>query len=145
MPLALLLCLVVGVTDGDTLTARCGTEPPQTLTIRLAEIDAPERGQPFSARSKQHLASLCFRKEAEVRAKTTDRYGRTVARVTCAGTDANAAMVEAGMAWAFTKYVTDPRLPELHANAMARRAGLWADPSPVSPWEWRGRKAPVRH
>ena len=42
MPLALLLCLVVGVTDGDTLTARCGTEPRQTLTIRLAEIDAPD-------------------------------------------------------------------------------------------------------
>ena len=145
MPLALLFCLVVGVTDGDTLTARCGTEPPQTLTIRLAEIDAPERGQPFSARSKQHLASLCFRKEAEVRAKTTDRYGRTVARVTCAGTDANAAMVEAGMAWAFTKYVTDPRLPELQANATARRAGLWADPSPVPPGEWRARKVEAQH
>jgi endonuclease YncB( thermonuclease family) len=145
MPLALLLCLVVGVTDGDTLTARCGTEPPQRLTIRIAEIDAAEGGQPFSARSKQHLASLCFGTDAEVRAKTTDRYGRTVARITYAGTDAKAAMVEAGMAWAFTKYVTDPRLPELQATAMTRRAGLWADPSPVSPWEWKGRKGEARH
>jgi len=135
MSVALLFCLVVGVTDGDTLTALCGTEAPQTITIRLAEIDAPERGQPFSARSKQHLASLCFRKQAEVRAKTTDRYGRTLARVTCAGTDANAAMVAAGMAWAFTKYITDPRLPELQASAMAKRAGLWADPSPVPRWD----------
>ena len=145
MLVALLFCLVVGVTDGDTLTARCGTETPQTITIRLAEIDAPERGQPFSPRSKQHLAFLCFRKEAEVRAKTTDRYGRTVARVTCAGTDANSVMVEAGMAWAFTKYVTDPRLPELQASAMAKRAGLWADPSPVPPWEWRSRKVEPQH
>ena len=145
MSVALLFCLVVGVTDGDTLTARCGTEAPQTITIRLAEIDAPERGQPFSARSKQHLASLCFRKQAEVRAKTTDRYGRTLARVTCEGTDANAAMVAAGMAWAFTKYITDPRLPELQASAMAKRAGLWADPSPVPPWEWRSRKVEPQH
>jgi len=145
MSVALLFCLVVGVTDGDTLTARCGMEAPQTITIRLAEIDAPERGQPFSARSKQHLASLCFRKQAEVRAKTTDRYGRTLARVTCAGTDANAAMVAAGMAWAFTKYITDPRLPELQASAMAKRAGLWADRSPVPPWEWRSRRVEPQH
>ena len=133
------------MTDGDTLTARCGKEAPQTLTIRLAEIDAPERGQPFSARSKEHLASLCLRKEAEVRATTTDRFGRTVARVTCVGTDANAAMVEAGVAWAFTEYVTDPRLPELQAHAMAKRGGLWTDPCPVAPWEWRRRMAEARH
>jgi endonuclease YncB( thermonuclease family) len=145
MSATLLFCLVVAVTDGDTLTARCGTKPPQTLTIRLAEIDAPERRQPFSARSKQYLASLCFRKQAEVQAKTTDRYGRTVARVACAGIDANAAMVEAGMAWAFTRYVTDPRLPELQAHAMAKRAGLWADPSPVPPWEWRSRRVEPQH
>ena len=45
MPLpALLICLIVGVTDGDTLTARCDQ---QTVKIRLAEIDAPEKAQPL--------------------------------------------------------------------------------------------------
>jgi endonuclease YncB( thermonuclease family) len=54
---ALLLCVIVGITDDDTLTARCQA---QTIKVRLAEIDAPEKGQPFADRSKQHLSSLCY-------------------------------------------------------------------------------------
>ena len=108
MPASLLLCLIVGISDGDTLTARCGeADSAQTLTVRLAEIDAPERRQPFGEHSKWHLSGLCYRQRAEVRPTGKDRYGRTVARVACSGIDANAAMVRAGMAWAFTKYQTD--------------------------------------
>ena len=44
--LATLLCLVVGISDGDTLSARCPTQdaehPYQQVKVRLAEIDAPE-------------------------------------------------------------------------------------------------------
>jgi micrococcal nuclease len=139
MSSALLLCLVVGITDGDTLKARCDTEPPRTLAIRLAEIDAPERGQPFGNRSKQHLASLCFRKKAEVRPTAIDRYGRTVARVACQGIDANAAMVRAGFAWGFTKYLTDPGIAGLESQARSAALGLWVDASPVPPWDWRSQ------
>jgi micrococcal nuclease len=133
---ALLLCLVVGIADGDTLTARCDS---QTVTIRLAEIDAPEKRQPFGEQSKQHLSSLCYHQQAEIQPKTKDRYGRTVARVYCAGVDANAAMVRDGMAWAFTKYQTDPAIPGLEAKARAERLGLWAHPMPEPPWQWRLR------
>ena len=134
MSAELLFCLVVAITDGDTLTARCET---QTLIIRLAEIDAPEKRQPFGERSKQHLSSLCYRQQAEIQPKTKDRYGRTVARVYCAGVDANAAMVRDGMAWAFTKYQTDAAFPELEAQAKIRKVGLWSDPAPLAPWDWR--------
>jgi len=65
MPItAALICLVVGITDGDTLTARCepqADQPAQTLKIRLAEIDAPEKGQSFGDRSKRHLSDVCFK------------------------------------------------------------------------------------
>jgi endonuclease YncB( thermonuclease family) len=132
---ALLLCLVVGVTDGDTLKARCGDAP--MTTIRLAEIDAPEKRQPFGERSRQQLTELCFRKVAEVHPKSRDRYGRTVARLTCAGHDASLEQVRAGMAWAYTRYVTDPEVKELEAGARAASRGLWADPAPTAPWEWR--------
>ena len=54
---ALLLCVIVGITDGDTLTARCEA---QTIKVRLAEVDAPEHHQPFGTRSREHLAALCF-------------------------------------------------------------------------------------
>ena len=111
MPItAALICLVVGIADGDTVTARCepqADQSAQTLKVRLAEIDAPERGQAFGNRSKQHLSDVCFKKQAEVRPQTTDRYGRTVARVICDSTVASAEQLRAGMAWVFDRYVTD--------------------------------------
>jgi endonuclease YncB( thermonuclease family) len=146
---ALLLCTVIGIADGDTLTARCdamGDVPAQTITVRLAEVDAPEKAQPFGNRSRQHLATLCFRQRAEVRPLSADggrdRYGRTVAHVRCNGTDANAEQVRAGMAWAFPRYVTDGWLYWQQDEARAAQRGLWADARPVAPWEWRG--APER-
>jgi len=84
MPAAALLCLVVAITDGDTLKARCGSVGAyEQVTIRLAEIDAPEMHQPFGDRSKQSLASLCFQVDATIEPVIKDRYGRTVARVNC--------------------------------------------------------------
>ena len=108
---AFVLCLVVGFTDGDTVKVRCDDQP-QTV-IRLAEIGAPEKGQAFGQHSKQHLSDVCFQTRAEVVSRTKDRYGRTVARVRCDGVDASAEQVRAGMAWAFTKYLTDPAIKQL--------------------------------
>lgn len=130
----ILFCLVVGITDGDSLTARCENE---TIKIRLAEIDAPEKGQARGARSKQHLSDVCFEKRAEVRPQTKDRYGRTVARVLCDGVDSNAEQIRAWMAWVFDKYVTDTTLYVFQDAARGERRGLWSDADPVAPWEWR--------
>src|SRR4051794_36866916 len=103
---ALLLCVVVGMTDGDTLTARwAGTTElsAQTIKVRLVEIDAPGRDQPFGTQSREHLAALCFQQRAAVRRIAAngglDHYGRAVARVACNGTDANTEQVPAGLAW----------------------------------------------
>jgi endonuclease YncB( thermonuclease family) len=137
MPLpALFICLIVGVTDGDTLTARCDQ---QTVKIRIAEIDAPEKAQPFGARSKEHLSDMCFDVEAEVYPQTTDRYGRTVARVTCDGLDASAEQVRSGMAWVYDQYVLDMGLYSLQDAAKAAHRGLWSEDAPISPWDWRRR------
>lgn len=136
--MAALLCLVVAITDGDTLKVRCADEPQQI--IRLAEIDAPEKPQPYGQRSGQALSDLCYGKQAEVKPQTKDRYGRTVARVMCGGVDANMHQVEAGMAWAYTKYQTDPAFSVAQDRAKTARLGLWADGQPVPPWVWRPRR-----
>jgi endonuclease YncB( thermonuclease family) len=139
--LTVLTCLVIGIADGDTLTARCETPAgPQNVNVRLAEIDAPESRQAFGNRSRQHLAALCFRKKAELTLQDTDRYGRSVARVRCEGVDANAAQVAAEMAWAFTRYLRDPSIAAHERNARIQRAGLWSDPHAIAPWEWRQRR-----
>ena len=131
-----LICTVLAVADGDTLTARCG-DGATTMHVRLAEIDAPERGQPFGGASRAALTTLCQGKQAEIAPRTRDRWGRTVARVSCAGIDASAAQVQAGLAWAFTKYLTDPSIAELEGQARSRGVGLWGSPDPVPPWIWR--------
>lgn len=142
MPIAgILICLVVAVADGDTLTVRCGAPGAyEQVKIRLAEIDAPEKKQAYGQRSKQNLSDLCFQQQATITPRTNDRYGRTVARVQCQGEDANAVMVKAGMAWAYTKYLTDPEIKRLEVQARAARVGLWADADPVPPWESRRGK-----
>lgn len=137
---ALLICLIVGITDGDSLTARC--EVPrgmQTFKVRLTEIDAPEKAQPFGNRSKQALSELCFKKPALLHSQGTDRYGRLLARVECDGVDANASMVALGMAWVYDQYVTDETLYEHQGEARSVRRGLWSRNDPVPPWEWRRR------
>lgn len=135
---ALLLCFIVGVSDGDTLTARCDTDMgAETIKVRLAEIDAPERAQPFGTRSRQALSALCFQQQATLSPQKKDRYGRTVARIECQGRDASAEQVRAGLAWAFTRYLTDSRIRKLEAEARTDGRGLWVDASPMAPWEWR--------
>lgn len=137
----LLICLVVGITDGDTLTARCmANGQTETIKVRLAEIDAPESGQAFGKRSKQSLASLCADKAATIQTKGTDRYGRTIGRVECEGVDANLHQVEAGMAWAYLRHLTDKRITDAERAAKEAKRGLWADAEPVSPWGWRAAR-----
>lgn len=137
---ALLLCLVVAISDGDTLKVRCGDpSSPQQITVRLAEIDAPEKAQPHGQRSKRELSSLCYGQSAAVVPLKRDRYGRTVGRVECRGEDASLHQVSAGMAWAFTRYLTDPKIKKAEGEARSARAGLWADDGAAPPWEWRAR------
>jgi endonuclease YncB( thermonuclease family) len=137
---ALLLCTVVGISDGDTLRARCSARRSATLAVRLAEIDAPEKGQRYGRQSRQHLVSLCLRDHAQVQPTATDRYGRTVAHVRCRGVDAGTEQVRAGMAWVYDRYATTSALFALEAQARRERRGLWADAAPVAPWEWRRRE-----
>ena len=126
---------VVKVSDGDTLTVL--VERKQ-VKVRLDAIDAPELKQPFGRHSQQSLAELCAARTARVVEKGLDRYGRTVGTIQCDGVDANAEQVRRGMAWVFVRYA--PRsspLYGLQGEARGSRRGLWADPSPMAPWDWR--------
>ena len=150
---SLLLCLVIGIADGDTLTARCGQPGSyEQIKVRLGAIDAPERQQPFSQQSRQKLSSLAFGKQVGLDCPKKDRYGRHVCTVMVppAGSsdgkptvDAGLVMVRSGMAWWYRGYARE-QAPETRARyaaaereAQTRRLGLWADPDPTPPWAWR--------
>jgi endonuclease YncB( thermonuclease family) len=128
---------VVAVSDGDTLTLL--TPDKQQIKVRLAEIDAPEKAQPFGTRAKQMLSELVFGKQAEVLIDDIDRYGRTVGRVYVGQIDVNAEMVQRGGAWVYRQYSHDPLLLKLEQSAKSARRGLWGLPASdqIPPWEWR--------
>jgi endonuclease YncB( thermonuclease family) len=129
---------VVSIQDGDTLTMLVSR---QQIKVRLLDIDAPERKQPFGTRSRQSLADLCAQRDATVQSAGQDRYGRALGRVYCAGVDANAEQVRRGMAWVYVRYARqDSPLYAIQAEARAARRGLWQDANPVPPWKWRHRK-----
>ncbi len=114
------------------------------LKIRLANIDAPEKKQPFGQRSKQSLSDLCWKKDAQYQAQAIDRYKRTVAVVTCDGINANTTQVQRGLAWVYTKYNKDQRLPALEQEVKSSGIGLWSDVSPIPPWLWRKSKKEIK-
>lgn len=135
------LCLVVAIADGDTLTTRCGERGSyEQVKIRIAEIDAPELGQPFGQRSRQSLAALCHEQLASIKSTGSDRYGRALASVECGGTNVAAHQVSSGMAWLYTRYSSNAALVALQAKAKSSRLGLWHDPEPLAPWDWRAKK-----
>src|ERR1044072_8715239 len=69
---------LVGVKDGDSLVAKVqGVE----MEFRLAEIDAPERDQPYGEQAKRDLRSLANGQQLVLLPIDTDGYGRTVAHI----------------------------------------------------------------
>ncbi|WP_206613261.1 thermonuclease family protein [Simplicispira metamorpha] len=102
---------VAGVTDGDTITVLVAGH--DQVKVRLANIDAPEKTQPFGQRSKQVLSDLTFGKAVECNQSGLDRYGRTIAVCSGGGTVISLAMVKAGMAWVYRKYARN--VPEYYA------------------------------
>ena len=146
---------VVGVSDGDTITVLDADH--QQYKIRLSGIDAPEKAQPFGQRSKENLSHLVFGREVTVEWRKKDRYGRTVGKVlvaepTCQEAtcpkimDACHAQVVAGMAWWYRQYAKEQesgdanRYEQSELEARSRRIGLWSDPQPTPPWDWRKEK-----
>ncbi len=126
---------VVGVADGDTITVL--TDGRESIRIRLAEIDAPEKSQAFGQRSKQSLSDMVFGKTVRVEQQDVDRYGRVVGRVFVGGTDVNAEQVRQGMAWVYRQYLRDTTLLNVEQEARTARRGLWSDLNPMPPWEYR--------
>lgn len=144
---------VVAVTDGDTIKVLDAGQVQHK--VRLKGVDAPERGQPFGTASRDYLASLVAGKEVRVESNKSDRYGRILGKVwvqpmdcpNCGKIlDANHAQLLAGMAWWYRYYAKQQppedrgRYESAEDEARARGWGLWADPDPINPYDWRKGK-----
>jgi len=131
--------LVVSVLDGDTLEVLHNDRPER---IRLSGIDCPEKGQAYGTRAKQAASELVLGGEVTLQTYGKDKYGRTLADVLLLdGSNVNHTLVEDGWCWWYRKYAPgDTVLKGLEKEAREGKKGLWADPQPVPPWEWRHRR-----
>lgn len=145
--LLLSLCLYVGelsghvisVLDGDTIEI---LHDQHLERIRHNAIDCPEKRQAFGKNAKQAASALEIGKEVTIQTHGNDKYKRTIADVMLPdGVKVNQELVKQGWCWWCRKYAPgDMVLGGLEIEARESRKGLWVDPHPVPPWEWRKKK-----
>ena len=130
---------VISITDGDTVTVL--TDNKQ-IKVRLAEIDTPEKNQPYGKNAKKALSDFIFGKIVQIKVETIDRYGRTIGKIFLDNQNINKEMVKLGHAWVYIQYARDKTLFDLEKNAKENQLGLWALPETqrIAPWEWRRGK-----
>ncbi|MCS7084722.1 MAG: thermonuclease family protein [Bacteroidia bacterium] len=132
--------LVVGVSDGDTFNL-LEESTKANVKVRLYGVDAPEKKQAFGERAKQFASELCYRKRVRLEEVSKDRYGRSVAYMYLEdGTNVNYELIRSGMAWHYKQFSKDAELERLEKEARKKRLGLWRDPNPTPPWEWRKKR-----
>ncbi|WP_153716838.1 thermonuclease family protein [Eikenella corrodens] len=136
-------CRVVGIKDGDTFT--CLTNGRRQITVRMAQIDAPEKGQPFGQKAKSTLSEYIYGQTVRLEESGFDRYGRTLAEVYDeSGQNINMLMVQAGMAWAYKEYMTNTAYQEMQDEATRENLGLWSENGYIYPSDWRRGVRPQR-
>lgn len=146
----------MAVISGDTLQVLDGRQ--ERHTVRVLGIAAPNKGQPFAAQSREHLEAQVLGQRVEVRNLKRDERGNlaglvyyppdpmVVTSIDCAGPcpiDAGERQLSAGMGWLDPRTRLDLRFEKYDQYGWAQkrarheRHGLWAETSPVAPWEWQ--------
>lgn len=128
---------VVGIKDGDTVVVLDSLN--NQTTLRLAEVDTPEKNQPFGTKAKQFTSDQIYLKTIKYVVTDTDRYGRSIAMIYY-DTDnkyLSAEIIKAGMGWHYKRYSTSKELALFEDNAKKNKIGLWVDNNPIAPWEFR--------
>ena len=113
---------VLRIFDGDSFIMR---EPDGSeVEVRLYGIDAPERRQPWSRRSRQALVGL-LRGHELMEAMLEENV--------------NEEMIRSGHAWVYRRFTDDPTLIRLEERAREAGTGLWGLPEAerIAPWRWR--------
>lgn len=139
---------LVRVFDGDSMLMR--NPEGETLKMRIAGIDAPEKNQPFADPARDRLTELLQQGPLEVAILKKDVYGRWLASIRVGDKDLGQQLLEEGHVWFFRRYQSDLTNEQRRlydsAEKLARdaRRGLWADTRPLPPWEFRQHSREAR-
>lgn len=145
------IATVLRVSDGDT--ALLMQDDDTRIKCRLYGIDAPEKAQPYGMESKKFLSQMILGRVVKYEVLSKDMYGRSVCILIVNDTSGdlyvNEHMLNMGMAWAYVQYLKKDRnnlkkYLDLQTSAMRSKYGLWQDPNPQAPWEYRRNKKSKR-
>ncbi len=130
---------VTRVFDGDSFLVRPARG--KDIDVRLADIDAPEKRQPYGNEARAALKRLIEGRRVYVDVIETDQYRRKVAHVYRLPDrlDVRRALVHDGHVWVWRKYARDRQLFALEDAARAAHVGLWAlrESERMPPWQFR--------
>ena len=130
---------VIGVKDGDTVVVIDAANTQTTL--RLAEVDCPEKAQAFGTRAKQFTSDQVYLKQVKYEVTDIDRYGRSIAKIYYDDNKyLSAEIIKNGFGWQYKQYSTSKLLAKLEQEARKNKRGLWVDPNPIYPSDFRKSK-----
>ena len=128
--------------DGDSFLVRPANG--RDIDVRLQDIDAPEKDQPYGATARAALVRIIGDRKVFVDVVDDDRYGRKVARVFREPDrlDVVKALVRDGHVWVYRRTLKDASLIEFEDRARSEHRGLWALPASerMPPWQHRYQK-----
>lgn len=141
---------VLSVSDGDTLTA---TDGNLVFRVRIASMDAPEKGQPYAKVATQRLKNLLAAHDIRIQpvGRGTDRYGRVLGQVFVDNHDIALTMIQDGLTTYYRptcrEYPLDAKQynyhpePYVRAEQSARtlRKHVWSSAAPILPCQYRLR------
>ncbi len=126
------------VIDGDTLII-------SGEKVRIVAIDAPEIDQEHGPNAKLTLDRL-VKQKVTVEYYKQDRYGRILGRVYIGKFDLGLHQVLSGNAWFAQRYKNElgsiddvNAYNAAHNHARSSKRGLWQNPDPIAPWDYRKR------
>ena len=128
---------VVLVTDGDTIKVTTADGP---MDIRLYGVDSPEKKQAFGLAAKDFTKKFVEGKTVEITITGDGRWGRKSAIVMLGTQCLQEQLLLSGYAWVYPQYCRKSfcgAWSKLQGISAGNRVGLWAQPAPVRPWEWR--------
>ena len=126
---------VIAIKDGDTVVLLINNN--ENITCRLAEIDCPEKSQPFGQNAKNFTSKLIFGKNISYSILNKDGYGRYITKIYYRNQYISEALVKNGYAWFYNKYSNNIKLQKLENYARKKRFGLWSGIAPIAPWQYR--------
>ena len=127
------------IVDGDSLNVVRGKR--RVMNVRLWGIDAPEHGQPWGREATERLKRY-EGKKLLFEIADTDRHNRHIVKIYLPGGELlQEALAREGYAWWWQRYAPKAwGIARAMLEAVEAKRGLWADPKPVPPWQWRRAK-----